>query len=65
MKPKENQPAPQRVEKGRVYCMICTHNVEADLIVNGRQPRVKPGQKCPRCSSTLDGGYVIQYNRAA
>ncbi|HZU27965.1 MAG TPA: hypothetical protein VFA04_20715 [Bryobacteraceae bacterium] len=65
MKPTGNQPVQTRVEKGRVYCIICTHNVEADVVTNGRQTRVRPGQKCPRCGSTLDGGYVVRYDRAA
>jgi len=65
MKPKENHPVPLRTEEGRVYCMICTHNVEAEIVTNGRQARVRPGQKCPRCNSTLDGCYVVQFPRAA
>jgi hypothetical protein len=65
MQKKENQAAPPRVEKGRVYCVICTHKVEAEVLAGGGHARVLPGQKCPRCSSTLDGGYVVELHRAA
>ncbi|MBX5494040.1 MAG: hypothetical protein IRZ15_01770 [Bryobacteraceae bacterium] len=51
--------------KGYVHCPICTHTVEAQVVVAGRTARVKPGQKCPRCSSTLDAAYVLRLERAA
>lgn len=48
-----------------VYCPICTHTVEADIVVVGRQARVKAGQKCPRCHASLDAGYVFRQPQAA
>lgn len=53
------------VAKGAVYCYMCTHTVEAEVISNGRQMMVKPGQKCPRCSAPLDSGYVLRIAQAA
>ena len=51
--------------KGLVYCPLCTHTVAAMLTTGPRGPRVKPGQKCLRCSSSLDAGVVIRVDRAA
>jgi len=51
--------------RGRVYCPICTHTVDADVVVDRRKPRVVPGQKCPRCRTTLDAGVVLQLAEAA
>jgi hypothetical protein len=48
-----------------VYCPICTHSVEAEAGVLGKKPMVTPGQKCPRCDSSLDAGLVIQFRQAA
>ena len=56
------QPVPA---KGAVHCPSCTHNVEANMIQVGRRVFVKPGQKCPRCGSSLDAAYVLQFDRAA
>ncbi len=50
--------------KGWVYCPICTHTVEAQVI-HDRKLKVSPGQKCPRCSASLDAGYVVRVNQAA
>ena len=50
---------------GSVHCPICTHTVRATVEAHGRTVRVKPGQKCPRCQSTLDAGYVLRFDRAA
>ena len=50
---------------GSVHCPICTHTVHATVQAHGRSVRVKPGQKCPRCASTLDAGYVLHFDRAA
>lgn len=47
-----------------VYCPICTHSVDARVIVD-RRVKVEPGQKCPRCSASLDAGVVIRFVRAA
>lgn len=49
-----------RLTKGLVHCPICTRNVEADVIVVGRRAHPKPGQKCPKCNSILDAGYVLE-----
>jgi hypothetical protein len=51
--------------KGSVYCYMCTHTVEADIVTAGRIVRVKPGQKCPRCSGSLDSGSVVRLSQAA
>lgn len=51
----------QRVD---VYCPICTHTVQADAMVKDRRLKVKSGQRCARCGSQLDAGYVFS-SRAA
>jgi hypothetical protein len=51
--------------KALVYCPICTHTVEAEAGFLGKKPLVTPGQKCPRCASSLDAGLVIQFREAA
>lgn len=57
---------PPRAEfSASVYCPICTHTVQATVVPFGKSARVKPGQKCPRCSSSLDAGYVLRLDRAA
>ncbi len=48
-----------------VYCPMCTHTVHAIVRTQGKSTAVKAGQKCPRCSSALDAGYVLHLNRAA
>jgi len=48
-----------------VYCPICTHTVQAEAGFQGKKPLVTPGQKCPRCASSLDAGLVIQFREAA
>lgn len=50
---------------GSVYCPICTHTVQATVETDGRATKVKPGQKCGRCSAALDAGYVMSTPRAA
>ena len=50
---------------GGVYCPICTHTVEAEIMAFGKVVRVRPGQKCARCASTLDAGYVLRQQVAA
>jgi uncharacterized protein (UPF0212 family) len=56
---------PKVESKGYVHCPICTHTVEAQVVSGGRYPIVRPGQKCPRCNSTLDAAYVLYMDRAA
>ncbi|HWF45582.1 MAG TPA: hypothetical protein VG168_01145 [Bryobacteraceae bacterium] len=48
-----------------VYCPICTHTVPAEAIWRGKRMVVKPGQKCARCHSQLDAGYIIRTDQAA
>jgi hypothetical protein len=48
-----------------VHCPICTHTVQATVMAQGRSLRVKPGQKCARCSASLDPAYILRYDRAA
>ena len=55
----------EKTMPGQVHCPICTHNVPADININGKRPLVVPGQKCPRCSSTLDAAYVLEVLEAA
>jgi len=50
---------------GQVHCPMCTHSVEAEVEENGKFVRVAPGQKCPRCSATLDVAAVIEVREAA
>jgi hypothetical protein len=53
----------------KVYCPICTHTVDATVEREQKRIRkqncVKPGQKCPRCSGSLDAGQIIDLDRAA
>jgi len=51
--------------KGQAHCPICTHNVPADIDIRGKFVRVTPGQRCPRCRSSLDVAVVIQIPQAA
>jgi len=50
---------------GQVHCPICTHTVPADIDFRGKQPRVAAGQRCPRCSSSLDVAVIVQVPEAA
>ena len=51
--------------KAQVHCPICTHNVGADVELLGKKVRVVPGQRCPRCASTLDVAGVVEVQEAA
>ena len=51
--------------KGQVHCPMCTHSVDADVVEIGKFVRVVPGQKCSRCSATLDVAAVIEVREAA
>ena len=53
------------VTVGQVHCPICTHTVPAELDLSGKRPRVATGQKCPRCSSSLDVAVIVQIPEAA
>jgi hypothetical protein len=48
-----------------VHCPICTHNVPARIEEVKKSIRVVPGQKCPRCQSTLDAAVVLAQREAA
>ena len=64
--PVTSRPLPMRIEKGAVYCPICTHTVEVEILTNGRSARVRDGQKCPRCGSSIGSAYVLdRLDRAA
>lgn len=54
-----------RESKGFAYCPICTHTVEAQVILLGKRAWVKPGQKCPRCRSALEAAAVLRDLMAA
>lgn len=54
-----------REETASVYCFICTHTVEAKVLIGAKGPVVKPGQKCARCHSSIDSGFVLRQQRAA
>jgi len=55
----------EKTMPGQVHCPICTHNVPADINMSGKRALVVPGQKCPRCSSTLDAAFVLEVLEAA
>ena len=50
---------------GQVHCPICTHTVSAEVDVSRKKMRVVPGQRCPRCSATLDAAMVLEVLEAA
>ena len=62
--PAEQKARPREV-RGTVYCPLCTHTVPANVLINARAAKVVPGQKCPRCQSSLDAGYVLHLSQAA
>jgi len=61
----KNATETKKTLRGSVYCLVCTHRVDADLVPNGRRLFVRAGQKCPRCSSSLDAAYVLVQLQAA
>ena len=52
-------------ENGRAYCPICTHTVDARVIIGFKHAKVAEGQRCGRCLSSLDAAYVVRIDRAA
>ena len=58
-------PVIEHEHKAFVYCPICTHTVEGIVVATGKTAKVKPGQKCSRCSAALDPGYIMRMDRAA
>jgi transposase-like protein len=65
MTPQQPITAKPTFSTGAVHCPICTHSVGAEIVNQGRRMFVKPGQKCARCSSTLDAAYILRFDRAA
>ncbi len=59
------KPPIERVPNAQVYCPICTHIVNADIALSVKKASVIPGQKCSRCWSSLDAGYVMAIPKAA
>ena len=60
------KPQPPTESIGPIYCPMCTHTVEATIVTNVRkQAWSKPRQKCPRCQSSLDAGYIMRVRTAA
>jgi hypothetical protein len=53
------------IATGAVHCPMCTHTVAAEIAHQGRRAFVKPGQKCPRCTSALDAAYILRFDKAA
>jgi hypothetical protein len=51
--------------KAYLYCPICTHTVEGVVASRGKTTKVKPGQKCSRCSASLDPAFILRYDQAA
>ena len=54
----------QKILRARVYCPICTHTVEADVVAveTGLRHKMKviEGQRCQRCSTKLDAAYILE-----
>jgi hypothetical protein len=51
--------------KGQAHCPICTHTVPAEIDLTGKAPRVAEGQRCPRCSASLEVAVVVHIPEAA
>jgi uncharacterized protein (UPF0212 family) len=50
--------------RAKVYCTLCTRTVEANARLTAnklgkRYFEVLPGQRCPRCSASLDAAFVF------
>ena len=58
-------PEDKKTRTELVYCPMCTHTVQAAVVLSGKRLKVAPGQQCARCRSQLDAGYVIKRERAA
>lgn len=50
---------------GTVHCPMCTHSVPANVDYTARRMKVAAGQKCPRCSASLDVAVVLYLRNAA
>ena len=55
-------------QQGVLYCPICTRYVDGEVMraaTIAKKMEVVPGQKCPRCASSLDAAIVVQVRQAA
>ena len=59
------KPVPIEEMDGKAYCYMCTHTVDAVVLVQGLRAEVKPSQACPRCKASLDAGAVREMAVAA
>jgi len=50
--------------KAKIHCPMCTRTVDGlatpEVRLGRSRLRVMPGQKCGRCSASLDAGYVLE-----
>jgi hypothetical protein len=54
-----------KVAAGKVHCPMCTHSVVGNIEYTPRYMKVVPGQKCERCSASLDVAVVLYLRNAA
>lgn len=59
------KPIEIRTAQAKVYCPICTHTVEVSARTDGKRAKVVAGQRCPRCSGSIDAGIVMHIPQAA
>lgn len=59
------KPIEIRTAQAKVYCPICTHTVDVAVRTDGKRAKVAQGQKCPRCSGSIDAGVVMWIPQAA
>ncbi len=57
--------APVTQTKGWVHCLICSRAVEAEILHAPGKSAARKGQKCPRCSASLDPAPVLKQQQAA
>jgi hypothetical protein len=53
------------VATGKIHCPSCSHAVDARVMRAAKRPWIQPGQRCPRCSSSLDAGNIVRSRMAA
>ena len=58
-------PVAAKVAEGKVHCPMCTHTVSAQVEYTPRRMKVVSGQKCERCSASLDVAVVLYLRNAA
>jgi len=51
---------PQKAESGKVLCPMCSHSVDAQIGGAPRRPHVVRGQRCSRCSASLDAASILR-----